>query len=437
MKILILVNKVTNRLQYIFGLLLEELLGLAVEFTTDRDAFIGYEGYKLHYGDAPIADEVFQKATRLLFERDVRSQELRPFDFSDVKAIFPVYHVDSIMPFDVFSASFFLVSRYEEYLPHVRDHYGRYMANDTFMYSVGMLQKPLVNIWAVALGEALREKMPALTLKKRSFKFVPTYDIDAAWAYKNKGIFRTIGGFAKNLLQGDFAEMCRRYKVLLGQSPDPFDTFDIQFELQKKYKLRPLYFVLCGNYDTHDKNISIRNTSFQNLIKRLGDYADVGIHPSFSSYLDGMKLKKEKENLENVLNCSVTKSRQHFLKMNLPQSYQKLVEMDITDDYTMGFASQPGFRAGIADTFSFYDLDMDADMHLRVHPFALMDGTMRDYLNLGIEPSYAMATQLIDEVKKVNGTFILLWHNETLSDEKRWKGWTQLYQRIVDYAMTR
>lgn len=436
MKMLILVTKVTNRLQYIFDLLLEELLGIDVELTTDSDAFVSYNGYKLHYGNAPLADEVFQRSAHLLFERDVRTQELRPFDFGDVKAIFPIYHTDSLLPFDVFSASFFLVSRYEEYLPHVKDHYGRYMANDTFMYSVGMLQKPLVNIWAMALGDALQQKMPGLTLKKRSFKFVPTYDIDAAWAYKNKGLFRTLGGYAKNLLQGDFAEIRRRNRVLMGKTTDPFDTFELQFELQKKYKLNPVYFVLCGNYDTHDKNISIRNTPFQNLIKRLGDYADVGIHPSFSSYLDDMKLKKEKESLENVLNSTVTKSRQHFLKMNLPQSYQKLVEMDITDDYTMGFASQPGFRAGIADTFSFYDLDMDADMHLRVHPFALMDGTMRDYLDLDVEQSFEVASQLIDEVKKVNGTFVLLWHNETLSDEKRWKGWLQLYRRILDYAFS-
>ena len=207
-------------------------------------------------------------------------------------------------------------------------------------------------------------------------------------------------------------------------------------DLQKEFKLKPIYFILCGEYDTNDKNISLRKEAFRNLIKHLGDYADVGIHPSFSSYLDLPKLQAEIDGLSEVLHRPLTKSRQHFLRMNLPRSYQKLIELDISDDYTMGFASQAGFRAGIADTFRFFDLENDMATNLWVHPFALMDGTMRDYLELNIEESFEKARSLIQEVKNVNGTFILLWHNETLSDEKRWTGWKELYRRIVDYALT-
>ena len=121
----------------------------------------------------------------------------------------------------------------------------------------------------------------------------------------------------------------------------------------------------------------------------------------------------------------------------MPLSYQILIDLDITDDYTMGYATLPGFRAGIADTYRFFDLDHDNVTNLNIHPFAVMDGTLRDYLDLNIEESFEKTAHLIDEVKAVNGTFILLWHNETLSDEKRWTGWKALYRRIVDYALAK
>ena len=101
----------------------------------------------------------------------------------------------------------------------------------------------------------------------------------------------------------------------------------------------------------------------------------------------------------------------------------------------MGYASQAGFRAAIADTFRFYDLEHDIVTKLNIHPFTVMDGTLRDYLKLNNEASQAKIISLINEVKAVNGTFILLFHNETLSNEKRWKGWREIYTNILNEAL--
>ena len=433
---LILVPKTTNRLHYIFDLIIKDLLGISYKFTTDNEVFTSYNGPKLHYGNNRFWDEPFLKATNILFERDITGKELKIIDYKDVKAIFPVYNEKSAMPFDIFAASFYLVTRYEEYLPHINDKYNRFQAKDSILFKMNMLEKPLVNIWANELGNILKAIYPEIQLKKKTFTFVPTYDVDAAWAYKNKGIFRTTAALARDFIHLDFKECKKRFKTIIGKEHDPFDTFDYQLELQKELKLHPKYFILCGEYDINDKNISLRNTNFQNLIKRLGDYARVGIHPSYNSFLDKERVKTEIIGLSKVLNREITISRQHFLRLELPTSYQILIDLDITDDYTMGYASLPGFRAGIADAFRFFDLEHDNVTNLNIHPFALMDGTMRDYLELDIEESFEKARSLIQEVKNVNGTFILLWHNETLSDEKRWTGWKELYRRIVDYALT-
>ncbi len=437
MDMLILVPKTTNRLHYIFDLIIKDLLGISFKFTTDNETFASFDGPKFHYGDSQFWHEPFQKATGLLFEHDITEKELKIIDYNDVKAFFPVYNDKSAFPFDIFAASFYLVTRYEEYLPHINDKFGRFQAKDSILFKMNMLEKPLVNIWAQELGNILTAIYPDLHIKKKSFSFIPTYDVDAAWAYKNKGIFRTIAAFARDLIHLDFAEYKMRWKVVFGREHDPFDTFDYQLQLQKELNLHPKYFILCGEYDLNDKNISLRNSDFQNLIKKLGDYAEVGIHPSFSSYLNKEKVGMEIKNLSKVLNREITMSRQHFLRLQMPLSYQILIDLDITDDYTMGYATQPGFRAGIADTFRFFDLEHDNVTNLNIHPFAVMDGTLRDYLELNVEESYEKIIGLIQEVRNVNGTFILLWHNETLSDKKRWTGWLSLYRRLLDFALVK
>jgi hypothetical protein len=258
--------------------------------------------------------------------------------------------------------------------------------------------------------------------------------VDAAWAYLHKGFFRTTGAYVRDVLKGDWEEIRHRNRVIFKHEPDPFDSFEYQFQLQEEYHLKPIYFIHCGDYDTNDKSISIRQDAFRALIKRIGDYADVGIHPSFSSYLDPVRLQTEVERLSSVLNREVTKSRQHFLRMTMPRSYQRLIELDIHDDYTMGYASQVGFRAGTATAFHFYDLESDVATSLTIHPFAVMDGTLKDYLKLSNADAYNEIVKVVDEVRKVNGTFIYLTHNETLGGEKRWVGWPEMYRQIIECA---
>ena len=56
-----------------------------------------------------------------------------------------------------------------------------------------------------------------------------------------------------------------------------------------------------------------------------------------------------------------------------------------------------------------------------------MDGTLRDYLQLSNKGAYEVILKLAKEVKKVDGTFITIFHNETLSNRGRWKRWKKLY----------
>jgi hypothetical protein len=415
-------------------LMLRDLLGIEPAFTSREDEYLTCAEPKLCYGKWLAADELFIASSGLLFETGISGKEMHHFDFGDSKAFFPVYDTASLFPFDIFSASFFLVSRYEEYLPHFRDEHGRFPAKETEAFKQGFLRRPLVNIWAEDLKKALSARYPSMIFRKRAFLFQPTYDIDAAYAFRHKGLTRTLGGFLKTLQAGNSGELKQRLRVFFQLENDPYDTFALQFKWQKAYDLHPVYFILFADYGLNDKNLPVNDRHFQALIKAIADHAEVGIHPSYGSNHQPAILAAEIARLSRVLRREITSSRQHFLKLQLPSTYRNLINLDITDDYSMGFASEPGFRASICDTFNFYDLDLDVETKLRIHPFAIMDGTLIDYYGMKPEHAYANIDPMLREVRSLGGTFISLWHNHTLSNEGPFKGWVTVYEELLQHA---
>ena len=222
--------------------------------------------------------------------------------------------------------------------------------------------------------------------------------------------------------------------MLSGKEKDPYDTYDFQVEIHSKYSLNPIYFFLLGDWASYDKNLPHTNPKMQTLIKDISLKAETGIHPSFSSNTNPKKVKTEKERLEKIKNTTVTKSRQHFLMLRFPDTYRNLIASGITDDYSMGFADEIGFRAGICTPFKFYDLEKDQETRLTIHPFTVMDGTLKSYLKLSPVQAIEKVKNIINEVKNVNGEFISIWHNETLSDWREWKGWRMVYEELIRAA---
>lgn len=98
----------------------------------------------------------------------------------------------------------------------------------------------------------------------------------------------------------------------------------------------------------------------------------------------------------------------------------------------MGFASQTGFRAGTCTPFKFFDLNNNRQTKLVIHPFQVMDVTLKNYMQLQPEEAWQLTEKLMLEIKNVNGTFISLWHNESLSDSGQWQGWTKVFQQILE-----
>ena len=432
--ILIYTHKITTRVQYTFKLIFTTILGVEVNITDNKDEFLEYIGVKLSYTKKRLATELFFYAKPLLFEKGIKEQEINVFDFEDTIAFFENSSTSAV-PFDLFAASFYLVSRYEECLPHIRDQYDRFNVHESLAYKSNFLQKPVVNNWAQKIKSLIKTKFPDFEFPKQSYKYTSTLDIDNAYAFKEKGFIRTLGSYLSAIGKWDVKGIVYRTQVLLGLKKDPFDTYSIQLNIHKKYKLHPIYFFLVGDYDLNDKNISIHRTKYQSLIKSIADHADIGIHPSFNSNKDVERLKKEVDALAKVIKREPTKSRQHFLKLTLPDTYRNLIDLDICDDYSMGYATEIGFRASICTPFNFYDLDFETETNLTIHPFCIMDATRLYHIEIKPDNVSSYISEIIEEVKKVDGHLITLWHNESFSEFGAWKGWGQVYEKVIKLAI--
>ncbi len=436
--ILVYSRKRSNRLEYMLSLFLGRLLKAQWELTHKWDDYSGYSGPKISYGEAdPEGKGISLPSQGFLMERGVSEFIPQMTGESELPGLFPSGARGYDLGFDILSAGFYLVSRYEEYLPHSRDQHGRFRASASFAYKHGFIDKAVVNRYALLLRELLLKKFPSYSLPAPAFSFIPTYDVDVAYAYKGRSLLRNFFGMLRSIGQRDLKSLKHRLKVLSGRDKDPYDTYDFQLELYRKSGIKAFYFFLLGDYGPYDHNLAYFARELFLLIKTLGDYAYVGIHPSYASNEEEGMLKTEISRLAGIMKENVYFSRQHYLRISFPDTCQKLLKHNILYDFSLGFAEQPGFRAGICSPFPFYDLASEKETPLILVPLTVMDGSLRDYMGLSPAAATRLSLNLMKEAEEVGGCFVTLWHNDSLSEQGSWRGWRKAYKIIYNEAVTR
>ena len=430
--LIIYTHSLTPRVKYVFKQIFSEILGIEISFSLDKKEFKKINLPKISYSHSPIDNELFFQCHELLFEKGIIERNINVFNYNNLSCFFSVNN--SIFPFDPFAASFFMISRYEEYLPHIKDIHGRFEAKESLACKNNFLEKPIVDIWINLIKKELKKKYPTLFFPKKKFQFISSIDVDSAYLYKEKGIVRTIIGSIADLILFNYHNLSKRLKVLFGFESDPFDTFSKILATSKKYNINTIFFFLLGDYNKYDKSISFSSKIFQSLIKSVNDHFLVGIHPSVRSLSKKKLLKIEIERLQKIIHKNILNSRQHYIKLDMPNMYKNLLNSSIKNDYSMGFASMPGFRSGTSNSYFFYDLDLELETDLKIHPFIVMDVTLKNYLNLDPKDAILKIYNLINEVKYVNGTFTSVWHNQSLFFENDWQDWHSVYENMIKYV---
>lgn len=412
----------TNRLQYI----VEVLWGNAVEFTSDKTLFYHHEGVKINYSTEPIhPTEIRIEPQGLLFEEGIKKQAITTFEWNGLVAFFKS---GGTIPFDVFAAAFYLITRYEEYLPHAKDSYGRFAHTESLAYKHQFLYQPLVDLWMQHFHVLIQSVYPNYTIPKHQFSYVPTYDIDIAYAYKGKGVWRQIAAIGMDVVKQRFNTIKERFAVLRGITKDPFDVYDWLTEYHQRYQLQPIYFFLLAKARAkYDKNIAPNNKLVKKLIQSIQQQYKIGIHPSWQSHNDETMLQWEKLKLAAIAQQTISTSRQHYIQFTLPYTFRCLLAAGITNDYSMGYGSINGFRASYTNSFYWYDVMKEEQTALLLHPFCYMEANSFFEQGYTADQARAELQHYHDIVKSVDGQLITIFHNHFITEQPQWLAWRNMY----------
>ena len=426
--ILVYTPKITRRIEYIFKHIFINIIGLNVDFTSEVNEFVSFEGPKLSYAPKRLSNEFYIKSNSILLEQGFSDIEIDVKDWDESKCFF--YNENGTVPFDIFAASFYLISRYEEYLPHLKDVYGRFSFQESIAHKNNFLEEPVIDIWAYKLKESLCSFFPNVIFDDRKFKLKTIIDVPSVYYYKNKGFLRTIGGVFTDLARLKPKNIYTRLLVIFRLQKDPYDTFNWIVNKQKQVSDKFLFFFLVGKFSTYDKNISLIKQPFVNIIKLVSDYSIIGLKLSFFALNNLNILKKEKADIESITNRDLTISRNSFSKVNLPINYRNLIKLNIREDYTMGYVNKIGFRASTCTPFLFYDIDNDIQTPLLINPYNLMDYSLLN-INSFLDKKEKVI-EIIKKVKSVNGTFTSIFNNYSFSNDSRWKRFKEIFEIIIN-----
>ncbi len=417
----------SNRLKYTLDWLLKERLQTDYSITHNEQDTASLDFF-ISYGKA-LPNSLHIPDEGLLWQKGISKLIPQKGLWNDIPTLFAVAGKEYSLPFDLFSAIFFLLTRYEEYSPFTPDKHDRYPATSSILYKNGWLQRPIVDEWVCALRKKLNEK--GLNIAPTTFHYQPTYDIDMAYSHLHKGVGRIVGAYMRALLKGDVRQISERTQVLKKKQKDPYDSFRWLRQLHKEYDCKPLYFILSSFKTTaFDKNIHPQHPAMMRVIKNVAKDGVIGIHPSYYSG-EGDKVEKEKKMLEHIAGRSVQASRQHYIKLRIPETYRLLLKNKIAEDYSMGYGSHLGFRAGTGNSFSWYDLEQEIITPLRVHPFCFMDTTAHFEAKLAALEAFEKLNAMSKILEKTGSTLITIFHNFSLGTSNEWKGWRQAYENFL------
>ncbi len=395
------------------------------QITESIEVFSEFSGAKISYHNGyKGTSSIAIIPSGLLSDTGVKQIEL---NFGKISEMPVLFRNESAFGFDVLSAVFYMLSRYEEYLSFQPDVHGRFPARCSAAVSHNFIQVPVADLWVEHLRLALLKEFPGIELLQSQFESILTYDIDQAFKYLGKAWLRSLGGIVKDLSTFSFSNVMDRLKVMVGNKKDPWDSYSDVMMCNKDSESKSIFFFPAGSRSNYDKNFQPDQPFVSKLIQFLKDSTEIGLHPSYYSSENPELFAVEKKKLEKATGSEIASSRQHFLKFKLPDTYRSLIECGITKDFSMTFPETPGFRAGTARPFYFYDLKNESATLLQLFPSCCMDSTFIHYCNTTPDAALEEMKYFLRTVFENKGVFIPIFHNHTFEDKK----WMGVHEKII------
>ena len=377
--LLVFTPKLTSRIRYIFNHIFYRMLNLKVEFTNSIEDFVAYNGPKLSYSNKPLGKELFFFSHPFLIDQGIHNISVDVLIKKKYPIIFPVNH-KSAMELDIFAASFYLISRYEEYLPHLKDSKGRFQLLESIAFKNNFLDKPLVDIWVNDLKLIINRRYKNL-IKELSMpkKIIPILEVSDPYLFRQKSFVSTLLQSFNLIWNLKFKTLLYQFYVLIRIFKDPYTEYDFLIKTFNKHKINLISFFRFTQHASDLGAISIFNYSYRLLIKNISDQIQLSLLVSFFGQKNQKVLKSEMINLTRLTNRSTKKVRLNYGILSLSEVYPNLVQNEVKEDYSMGYADHIGYRASTCVPFYFYDLMNEVQTPLKIYPVIITENGLRKF----------------------------------------------------------
>lgn len=393
-----------------------------------------YKNYNLAYKFSGSLSGFFVKNDSDYLKYFENIFEIEPIFFEWKTYKFPVFiHEkenrlftnDGKLSFDIYLNCFLFLSGWQEIECTKKDKHGRFPYEESLQYKYDFVETPVVNIYFELLYEVALKKGINIRRKTYSNPFILSHDIDqlrSAW-FENiqyelsKFSFKSIYVISKNLI-----------KKMLNFKDDYYLAMKKMLEIDKRNNINAISFLMPVK-SHKDADFEIEDKKFKDIIEETCRKQTIGIHPGYNTYNNIAEYKRQIDKLEKTTNKKITKSRQHFLRYDVQITPYIQDELEILEDYTLGFAEHYGFRNGIANPFYLYKFKKQEAFSVKQVPLVFMDVSLMNY---SLNKDFEKVESFLEKVKKdYNCNFSILFHNSVFTVNK-YSGFKKFYLKIIN-----
>lgn len=334
---------------------------------------------------------------------------------------------------DIFASAFFFLGRWEEYVVKVRDKHNRFPCGESYIQRHGLEKRPLVNEYVEFLWNLLKKLSYPGERLPRSYSVKPSHDVD----YFKR--FDSLWKISKTLL-ADISnrrspslfikDLKTALKVKNGEINDPFDTFDYLMDESEKHGFTSEFYFIAAVNGEYDCEYDINNEEVVDIIRHISNRGHkVGMHGSYNVLNKPAVFRNELSRLEKICG-KVQFNRSHYLRFDVPKSWQILADNNFTKSSNMGFSNKAGFRTSCCYSYPVFNILSRRTLQLVEQPLIVMESALvKDKVNH--DAFFEEAIDLSHIVRKYNGEFTFLWHNSNLNLPE-WEPFAKRYGEFLE-----
>ena len=431
--ICIYTDKYTNRLKYVADHIFKRILGQSVNIVNKVEDLPTLSACPLivYSETLKVKGALHIVPNGLLFKKGVREYDITMNTWDGVKTFFATKGGD--IPFDIFSASFYLLSRYEEYLP-IKENFdskGCFISEKSLAYKEGFLETPLVDVWALKLEEKLNSLFPNYTSSiDRRFRFLPIISVNTPYRYRTYSVLGNLLRLGKKVLERDWSELKKQLRVLLRIDQDPYCNVEKIVELHNRNSLRPLFAFRISNKKWYKRPVYFAYSTYKKVLCR--NY-QIALCISGVASNSVTQLKMEQKILSRIFRTRIVIGTSSLSEYVVPKFYRNLSNSKIKEDFSMSYPDRIGFRASTCTPFRVYDLNREEYYRIDVHSVPFTVWSVKR-MGLNKEEIVKAATSMAKTVKSLKGEFIIASHNDNFVDSSMLKGWASTYEYVIRYV---